>query len=155
MLEKQFQMMVHRVIDLTNRVLPGMREAGWGRILTIASSGVIQPIPNLALSNTLRSALVGWSKSLSNEVAGDGVCVNMLLPGRIHTERVDELDNANASKSGKAVEDVREASRLAIPAKRYGDVAEFAAVAAFLVSGKASYVTGSVIRCDGGATKSV
>lgn len=154
-LEKQFQMMVQRVIDLTNRVLPGMREAGWGRILTIASSGVIQPIPNLALSNTLRSALVGWSKSLSNEVAGDGVCVNMLLPGRIHTERVDELDNANASKSGKAVEDVREASRLAIPAKRYGDVAEFAAVAAFLVSGKASYVTGSVIRCDGGATKSV
>ncbi|UIJ73140.1 SDR family oxidoreductase [Aurantimonas sp. HBX-1] len=154
-LDKQFQMMVHQVIDLTNRVLPGMREAGWGRILTVASSGVVQPIPNLALSNTLRSALVGWSKSLANEVAADGICVNMLLPGRIHTERVDELDAANSKKSGKPVSEVRDAALAAIPAKRYGDVKEFAAVAAFLVSGPASYVTGSVVRCDGGATRSV
>ena len=154
-LDKQFQMMVHQVIDLTNRVLPGMREAGWGRILTVASSGVVQPIPNLALSNTLRSALVGWSKSLANEVAADGICVNMLLPGRIHTERVDELDAANSKKSGKPVAEVRDAALAAIPAKRYGDVKEFAAVAAFLVSGPASYVTGSVVRCDGGATRSV
>lgn len=154
-LEKQFQIMVQRVIDLTNRVLPAMREAGWGRILTIASSGVVQPIPNLALSNTLRSALVGWSKSLSNEVAADGVCVNLLLPGRIATERLDELDEANAKRQGKPIEEIRESSRLAIPAARYGAVEEFAATAAFLVSGRASYVTGSVIRCDGGAVKSV
>ena len=154
-LDAQFQMMVRQVIDLTNRVLPGMRESGWGRILTVASSGVVQPIPNLALSNTLRSALVGWSKSLANEVASDGISVNMLLPGRIHTERVDELDEANSKKTGRPVADIREAARMAIPAKRYGDVAEFAAVAAFLVSGRASYVTGSVVRCDGGAIRSV
>ncbi|MBB4004372.1 SDR family oxidoreductase [Aurantimonas endophytica] len=154
-LDAQFQMMVHQVIDLTNRVLPSMREAGWGRILTVASSGVVQPIPNLALSNTLRSALVGWSKSLANEVAADGVSVNMLLPGRIHTERTDELDDANSKKTGKSVAEVRDAALAAIPAKRYGDVKEFAAVAAFLVSGPASYITGSVVRCDGGAVRSV
>lgn len=154
-LETQFQMMVRQVVDLTNRVLPSMREAGWGRILTIASSGVVQPIPNLALSNTLRSALVGWSKSLANEVAGDGVCVNILLPGRIGTDRVGELDEANAKRQGKPVEEIREAARLAIPAKRYGAVEEFAAAATFLVSGRASYITGSVVRCDGGAIRSV
>ena len=154
-LDRQFQTMVRHVIDLTNRVLPGMREAGWGRILTVASSGVVQPIPNLALSNTLRSALVGWSKSLANEVAADGICANLLLPGRIHTERVDELDEANSKRQDKPIDEIRESARLAIPAKRYGTVEEFAAVAAFLVSGPASYVTGSLIRCDGGSIRSV
>ncbi|MAU98330.1 MAG: 3-oxoacyl-ACP reductase [Fulvimarina sp.] len=154
-LESQFQMMVMRVIDLSTRALPAMRQAGFGRILTVGSSGVIQPIPNLAYSNTLRSALVGWTKSLSNEVAADGVTVNMLLPGRIQTERVEELDAANAKRTGKPVEAIREAARLSIPAKRYGDVEEFAAVAAFLVSARAAYLTGSLIRCDGGAIRSV
>ncbi|GGD10837.1 SDR family oxidoreductase [Aureimonas glaciei] len=155
LLEQQFSVMVARVIELTTLALPGMRAAGWGRVLTIASSGVVQPIPNLALSNTLRSALVGWSKSLSNEVASDGVTVNMLLPGRIHTDRVDELDAANAKRTDKPIDTVRQTARAGIPAGRYGDVAEFAAVAAFLVSGRASYVTGSVVRCDGGAIKAV
>ena len=154
-LEKQFQMMVARVIDLTTKALPAMRQAGWGRILTVGSSGVVQPIPNLAYSNTLRAALVGWTKSLSNEVSADGVTVNMLLPGRIHTDRVDELDEANAKRTKQPIEVVREAARLAIPTKRYGAVEEFAAVAAFLVSARAAYVTGSLIRCDGGAIKSV
>ncbi|ESR23380.1 SDR family oxidoreductase [Lutibaculum baratangense] len=154
-LQKQFPMMVARVIDLTTRALPGMRERKWGRILTVASSGVVQPIPNLALSNTLRSALVGWSKSLANEVAADGVTSNLLLPGRIHTARTDQLDEANAKRTGQSREEVREAALATIPAGRYGKVEEFAAVAAFLVSGPASYVTGSVIRCDGGSVKSV
>lgn len=151
----QFDAMVLRVIEITNLCLPSMRTSGWGRILTVASSGVLQPIPNLAMSNTLRSALVGWTKTLSSEVAGDGITANMLLPGRIHTARVDQLDENAAQRTGKTLEDVRKASRATIPAGRYGAVEEFADVAAFLVSARASYVTGSMIRCDGGATKSV
>jgi 3-oxoacyl-[acyl-carrier protein] reductase len=154
-LAKQFDMMVLRVMQITARFLPAMKAQGWGRVLTVASSGVIQPIPNLGLSNALRSALVGWSKSMANENAADGVTFNMLLPGRIQTERVDELDEANSKRTGKPIEDVRETARAAIPAGRYGTVDEFAAVAAFLVSDPASYLTGGLIRCDGGAIKSV
>lgn len=154
-LAAQFDTMVMNVVALTARLLPGMRAQKWGRIITIGSSGVIQPIPNLGLSNAIRSALVGWSKSLSNDVAADGVTVNMLLPGRIHTERVDELDGNAAAKTGKSLEETRTASMATIPAGRYGTVAEFGAVAAFLASVQASYVTGGLIRCDGGAIRSV
>lgn len=151
----QFEMMVLRVMEITNLCIPAMQAAGEGRILTLGSSGVVQPIPNLGMSNTLRSALVGWTKTLSTEIAGDGITVNMLIPGRIHTERVDELDAAAAKRQGKSIEEVATASRGTIPAGRYGRVEEFAAVAAFLVSEKASYVTGSVVRCDGGLIRSV
>lgn len=154
-LAKQFDMMVRRVIEITARFLPAMKAQGWGRVLTVASSGVIQPIPNLGLSNALRAALVGWSKSMANENAGDGVTFNMILPGRIDTERVEELDAANAKRTGKSVEEVQKAALATIPAGRYGTVEEFASVAAFLVSAPASYVTGGLIRCDGGAIKSV
>jgi len=153
--QKQFDAMVVGLVDITNRCLPGMRTAGWGRIVTVASSGVIQPIPNLGLSNALRSALVGWSKTLASEVAGDGITVNIVVPGRIHTERVDELDAAAAKRQDKSVAEIATASRATIPAGRYGRVDEFAAVAAFLASEPASYVTGSVVRCDGGAIRSV
>jgi 3-oxoacyl-[acyl-carrier protein] reductase len=148
-LAKQFDTMVLRVMAITQRFLPAMKEQGFGRVLTVASSGVIQPIPNLGLSNALRSALVGWSKSMANENASAGVTFNMLLPGRIQTERVDELDEANSRRTGKPI------ARASIPAGRYGTVDEFASVAAFLVSVPASYVTGGLIRCDGGAIKSV
>ena len=154
-LAAQFDAMAMRVMAVAQAVLPGMRERGWGRIVTVASSGVIQPIPNLALSNAIRSALVGWSKSLSNDVAADGVTVNVILPGRIHTARVDELDAAAAERTGTSVEQVAEAARAAIPAGRYGTVEEFGRVAAFLASEAASYVTGSLIRVDGGSIKSV
>ena len=152
---KQFEMMVLRVMDLTSRCVPAMRRQRWGRVLTVASSGVVQPIPNLGLSNALRSALVGWSKSMANELAADGITFNLLLPGRIQTERVEELDAANAKRTGKPVEEIREAARASIPAGRYGTVEEFASVAAFLVSGPASYVTGGLVRCDGGSIRSV
>ncbi|MEI4485768.1 SDR family oxidoreductase [Frigidibacter sp. MR17.14] len=145
-----FGAMVEPIVALTNLLLPGMRARGWGRVLTLASSGVEQPIPNLGLSNGLRSALAGWSKTLAAEVAADGVTVNMLLPGRIHTDRVDELDAAAAKRAGKTPEEIATASRATIPAGRYGRVEEFAAVAAFLCGVPASYVTGSKLRCDGG-----
>lgn len=155
MVHRQFEIMVLSVMDVTVRFLPGMRAQGWGRVLTIASSGVIQPIPNLGLSNALRATLVGWSKSMANETAGDGMTFNMLLPGRIETDRLKELDAANAKRSGKSLEEVGNAARSQIPVGRYGAVEEFAATAAFLVSERASYINGSMIRCDGGAIKSV
>lgn len=151
----QFQAMIVPVFTLASLVLPGMRERGFGRILTIASTGVIQPIPNLVMSNALRSSIVGWSKTLSNEVAKDGITVNMILPGRIQTDRVEELDAANAKVQGKDIEEIKEAARTQIPAGRYGRVEEFAAMACFLCSVPASYVTGSLVRVDGGAVKSV
>lgn len=150
-----FNSMVAPIIALTNRIIPQMKEKGWGRIVTVASGGVQEPIPNLALSNTLRSALVGWNKTLSSEVAAYGITANLLLPGRIHTDRIDELDHANAERSGKSLAEVRKASLATIPAGRLGRVEEFAAVAAFLCSKQASYLTGSQIRCDGGATRSI
>jgi len=150
-----FHSMVLRLIALTNRLLPGMKEQRWGRILTVASSGVIEPISGLALSNTLRPALAGWSKTLATEVAQYGITSNMLLPGSIFTDRLKSLDAAAAERSGKSVDEVKAASEKAIPARRYGTIEEFAATAAFLCSGPASYVTGSLVRCDGGAAHSV
>jgi 3-oxoacyl-[acyl-carrier protein] reductase len=141
--------------QMTARFLPGMRAQGWGRILVCSSSGTVQPIPALAISNTYRAALISWAKTLSNEVAPDGVTVNTILPGRIKTERLDQIDEATAKRQGKNVEDVVAASRTTIPAGRYGTVEEFAAMAAFLVSDRAGYVTGSVARVDGGFIRSV
>lgn len=151
----QFDTMVVRFIELANLCLPSMKDKAWGRVLTLSSAGVLQPIPSLGISNTLRSALIGWSKTLSNEIAEFGITSNLLVPGRIHTARIDELDQATAIRTGKTPAEVSAASRQDVPIKRYGTVEEFAAVAAFLVSEPASYITGSVIRCDGGATKGV
>lgn len=154
-LTTQFAVMVASVIGIANRFLPGMRERKWGRILTVASSGVLQPIPNLALSNTLRLSLLGWSKTLAAEVAADGVTVNVILPGRIQTERVNEIDHHTAEVQRTSVEEVVNASKRTIPAGRYGTVEEIGAVAAFLAGVPAAYVTGSVLRVDGGYIKSI
>jgi 3-oxoacyl-[acyl-carrier protein] reductase len=151
----QFEAMVIPVITLAGLVLPGMRERGFGRIVTVASSGVVQPIPNLVISNALRSSLVGWSKTLASEVAKDGITVNLILPGRIETDRTGELDRANAKTQGKTVEEISAAARAQIPAGRYGRVQEFADVACFLASERASYVTGGLIRVDGGAIRAI
>ena len=98
--------MVLSVIALTDRVMPGMRARRWGRVITSASSGVIAPIANLGLSNALRSTLVGWSKTLASEVARDGVTVNVVVPGRIATQRIAFLDEQRAKRSGRPVEDI-------------------------------------------------
>jgi 3-oxoacyl-[acyl-carrier protein] reductase len=139
---------------LTSLVLPGMRERGWGRVVAVGSSGVQQPLPNLALSNIGRAGLAGYLKTLAAEVAKDGVTVNMVLPGRIDTDRVGSLDAAAAKRTGRSPEETRAASEATIPAGRYGTPEEFAAVVAFLASGPASYVTGEQIRCDGGLVRS-
>jgi 3-oxoacyl-[acyl-carrier protein] reductase len=150
-----FNAMVVNQITLSNSLIAGMKARNWGRILTVASSGVIEPISNLALSNTLRPALAGWSKTLSAEVASYGITSNLLLPGSIHTDRIDELNAATSGRSGKSIDEVQAAAEAGIPAGRYGRVEEFAATAAFLCSQPASYITGSMIRCDGGANRSV
>lgn len=151
----QFEAMAANLFHLTGRLLPGMKERKWGRVITIASSGVEQPIPNLALSNGIRAAVVGWSKTLAAEVAADGVTVNIVMPGRIQTTRVAELDAAAAIRTSSTVEAVQRASAAAIPAGRYGRPAEFAAMVVFLASEPASYVTGSRMRVDGGAIRSI
>ncbi|KKB12236.1 3-oxoacyl-ACP reductase [Devosia geojensis] len=153
--ERQFARMVTPLLALTLAVAPAMRERGWGRILTIASSGIVQPIAHLPISNSLRSALVGFMKTLAGEVAADGVTVNVLAPGRIATDRTRSIDTALAERTGRSKEDVARESAGSIPAGRYGTVEEFGAVAAFLAGAGASYVTGSIIRVDGGAIRSI
>lgn len=153
--QAHFNAMVLSVIAITDAVLPGMKARGWGRIITSTSMGVIAPIPNLGLSNTLRASLVGWSKTLSREVAKDGITVNVLAPGRIDTDRVRSIDAGQARREGRDIAAVKAASEAAIPVGRYGRVEEFADVATFLASTRASYVTGSVIRVDGGVIPNV
>lgn len=153
--EAQFRAMVLSVFMITNQVLPAMRANGWGRVLTVASTVVIEPNAALGLSNALRSTLVGWSKTLAGEVAGDGVTVNLLLPGQIATDRTMFLDQAAAARAEVSVEEIKARKLLAIPAGRYGTPLEFGAVAAFLASEQAAYVTGTMMRIDGGVLRSV
>ena len=152
---EHFESMVLAVVAITDAVLPAMKAARWGRIVTSTSSGVIAPIANLAVSNALRLSLVGWSKTLAGEVGRDGVTVNVVLPGRIATRRITFLDEQKAKREGRSVEDVASASVASIPVGRYGDPREYGDVVAFLASARASYLTGSVVRVDGGMIQSI
>ncbi|MFD8387036.1 SDR family oxidoreductase [Streptomyces sp. NPDC059679] len=152
---QHFQSMVLSVIAITDRVVPLMRSRGWGRIITSTSSGVIAPIPNLGLSNALRGSLLGWSKTLAREVAAEGVTCNVVVPGRIGTQRTKFLDQAKADREGKSVAETSAESVASIPVGRYGEPREYAAAVAFLASAQASYITGSVIRVDGGLIASL
>lgn len=149
------QVLLYSVIQISEAAVEGMRGKNWGRILTIASSGVQQPIPNLAVSNTVRSAVVGFSKTLASEVGKDGITVNVIIPGKIDTERVSMLDKAASERQNKPIEAVRTQFKANIPVGRYGKVEEFANVATFLVSEQASYVTGHMVRVDGGSIRGV
>jgi 3-oxoacyl-[acyl-carrier protein] reductase len=153
--QKQFEAMVLSVLRATQIVLPGMRTRGWGRVITIASTAVVEPNPQLAISSALRATLSGYAKSLAYQVAAEGVTVNMLLPGQIDTDRTVFLDEVAASRSGKTPAQIRAEKIAGIPAKRYGLTSEFGAVAAFLASQQAAYITGSMIRVDGGVLRSV
>jgi 3-oxoacyl-[acyl-carrier protein] reductase len=150
-----FDSMVVSLIGLSQRLLPKMIERNWGRIITLTSSGVEAPIPRLAISNGVRQAIVGWSKTLASEVAASGVTVNIVVPGRIHTDRVDQLDEANAKRQNMTIDEMRAASIATIPAGRYGRPEELADTVAFLASERASYITGARIRVDGGMIRSL
>lgn len=153
-LEAAMQLLLYPAQSLVESALPAMRSQRWGRILAVGSSGVVEPIPGLALSNVGRGALSSCLKTLAAEVAPDGVTVNMILPGRIATDRTTALDNAAAVREGTSPEEVQERSARSIPAGRYGRPREFAAAATFLCGESASYVTGVQLRVDGGMAKS-
>ena len=152
---KSFNDMVLSLIAITDRVLPGMRQRKWGRIITSTTSGAIAPIKNLAISNTLRAALLAWSKTLATEVAADGITVNIIMPGRVATDRLRQLDEARAKRENMSYEAVVKASLSQIPIGRYGDPREYGDAAAFLASQNASFITGTVMRIDGGQIQAI
>lgn len=154
MLERQFRMMVASPIRLIASALPGMRSRRWGRILSTGGAGMVTPLPNKVMDDTLRPALVGYSKALANEVAADGITVNVVLPGTFITERVHASTASNAALFGITVEEAMRRRIEGIPAGRFGELGEFGAVVAFLCSERAGYVNGAVVRVDGSQIKS-
>lgn len=143
------------VVELTRLVLPGMKERGWGRILNITSIAVKQPVDHLMLSNSLRAAVTGFAKTLATEAAPYGITVNNILPGYTATERVQDLARSLAAKEGVDPAEVKARWESEIPMARLGTPKEFAALAAFLVSERASYITGTSIPVDGGWIRSL
>src|SRR3954471_17924339 len=139
-IESAVELLLLSAIRLTNLCLPHLEASGRGRIVNIESSSVRSPIDGLALSNALRPGLVGWMKTLAREVAEKGITVNTIAPGRIDTERLRSIGHAGAE---------------GVPTGRLGEPAEIAAVACFLASDRASYVTGAVIPVDGGLTRNL
>jgi 3-oxoacyl-[acyl-carrier protein] reductase len=154
-LEAHYRLMLATPIRLIGYVLPKMRERRWGRILSVGGGSMVHALPNKAMDNIFRPALVNYTKSLANEVAADGVTVNMILPGTFVTERVHASTQSNAKLWGISIAEAMEQRLEGIPAGRFGQLAEFGSVAAFICSIQASYITGSVVRVDGGQTKTI
>jgi len=143
------------VLALTQGVLPGMKERRWGRILNITSIAVKQPVDNLILSNSVRAAVTGFARTLANEGAPFGVTVNNLMPGYTRTQRVEELAESMAQQQGRTPVEIIGTWESQIPMGRLGSPEEFAALAAFLVSERASYITGTSTQVDGGWIRSL
>ena len=149
------QLLLTSVVELTRAVLPGMKERGWGRILNVTSISVKQPVANLMLSNSLRAAVTGMARTLATEVAPFGVTVNNILPGYTRTERVVSLAEAAAVREGISAAAATARWEAEIPMRRLGEPREFAALAAFLCSERASYITGTSVPVDGGWIRSL
>ncbi|MEO8910096.1 MAG: SDR family oxidoreductase [Gemmatimonadaceae bacterium] len=149
------RLLLTSAVELTRSILPGMKERKWGRILNVTSIAAKQPIDGLMLSNSLRAAVIGFARTLANEVAPFGVTVNNLLPGYTRTDRVQQLAQAAGGKSGGSDQDIVAKWEKEIPMGRLGEPREFAALAAFLASERASYITGSSIAVDGGWVRSL
>lgn len=140
---------------LVQRLLSGMKQEHYGRIINIISTSVKQPIPNLGVSNTTRAAMASWAKTLSFELAADGITVNNILPGFIKTGRLDSLAANTAKAQHKSAEEVEQAMLQTIPAGRFGEPMELGHLAAFLASPLAAYITGTSIAVDGGRTSAL
>jgi 3-oxoacyl-[acyl-carrier protein] reductase len=155
--QRAVDLTLRSAVELTRLALPGMRERQWGRIINVTSIAVKQPVDNLILSNAVRSAVTGFARTLANEVASEGITVNNILPGYTRTERVEELADSTAAREGggKSRADILARFEGQIPMRRLGEPAEFAALAAFLASERASYITGQSIAVDGGWIRSL
>ena len=154
-LDAHYRLMIASPLRLIAKVLPGMRERHWGRIVSVGGGSMVHALPNKIMDNIFRPALTNYTKALANEVAADGVMVNMIFPGTFVTDRVHDSTEKNALLWGISVEEAMRRRLEGIPAGRFGELAEFAAVATFLCSQQASYVTGSIARADGGQTKTI
>ncbi len=152
---RSFQLLAITPIELATLLLPGMRRRGWGRIVAILSSGVRQPIPELAYSNACRSALQAWLKTIAPEAIAAGVTVNGVLPGRLDTARVASLDGLRAERTGKTLQETRAQFERSIPAGRYGTPDELGAYVAWLCSEPARYQTGTFVPIDGGMLRAL
>ena len=155
MWEAATRLLLYSAVGLTHAVLPGMKERRWGRILNVTSIAVKQPIDGLMLSNSLRAAVTGFARTLANEVAPFNITVNNLMPGYTRTDRVEQLARANSEKTGASLQEAYARWEKEIPMGRLGEPREFAALAAFLASDRASYITGSSIAVDGGWIRSL
>jgi 3-oxoacyl-[acyl-carrier protein] reductase len=153
MWQQAFDLTLMSVIRLASAVIPGMKERKWGRVINVTSIAVKQPVDGLMLSNSLRSAVTGFARTLANEVAPHGITVNNILPGYTRTERVEQLSDATAKREGITREAALSKWESEIPMRRLGEPREFAALAAFLASERASYITGTSISVDGGWIK--
>ncbi len=140
---------------LVQAVLPGMRDAGWGRIVNIISTSVKEPIPGIGVSNTTRGAVANWAKTLAGELAPFGITVNNVLPGSTHTPRIEQIVATRAQKSGRSEQEVQQEMTAEIPLGRFADPSETAAAVAFLASPAAGYITGVSLPVDGGRTRSL
>ena len=149
------QLTLMSVVRLCAALVPGMKERQWGRVINVTSIAVKQPVAGLMLSNSVRSAVTGFARTLANEVAPFGVTVNNVLPGYTQTERVEELATAAAARDGTSAEAARSRWEAEIPMRRLGKPEELAALVAFLASDRASYITGSSIAVDGGWTRTL
>jgi len=143
------------VVHLCRAAVPLMRKLQWGRIVCLASVAAKQPLPGLILSTTARAGVLGFAKALADEVATDGITVNVVCPGFIATERIAELTETRAKREQRASQDVMRELVASIPMARMGRTEELAAAVAFLVSERASYITGAVLQVDGGFTRSI
>jgi 3-oxoacyl-[acyl-carrier protein] reductase len=142
-------------INLCRAVVPGMRERRWGRVICLASVAAKQPLGNLMLSTVARAGVLGFAKTLADQVAGEGVTVNSVCPGYTRTERVRQLLDELATQQQRGVDEVEQAIVQEIPAKRMGEPEELAAAVAFLASERASYITGVALQVDGGFIRSI
>ena len=152
--EEGFNRLFLTVVDLNQAFLPGMKERKWGRIITVTSLSVVEPIPMLAVSTALRSASTALSKALADEVGGSGVTVNCVAPGMIHTDRTEELMEARLKRTGQTREQYQDELKKSIPAGRMGTPEEYAAAVCFIASAKASYINGVTLFVDGGKKRS-
>ncbi|HOJ37832.1 MAG TPA: SDR family oxidoreductase [Ignavibacteriales bacterium] len=153
--DKAYNQLLKSVIKLTKLVIPIMIENQWGRILTVTSSAVKQPIDNLILSNTFRSGVTAYNRTLSNQVAKYGITINNIAPGYIFTERIESLIKNRMATEGKSYDEIVKAITSEIPAGRIGTVEELASLATFICSEQASYITGQTFVVDGGRIKSL